>query len=258
MWVKMDVVSKHLGMSRYGIYRLIAKRLIPVGRLGGKMRFNLDDVDAAIRGTYKRLEEGRKGGVDPVSGKRWGKKPGTGLRFKPEDVARIRRRYRAPASLGLRELARAEKTTVSTLRALLSGRGAYVSLVCDEPPLQDVEMRRRRGRRKLSFDDATSVRERAAQGEGLKPIARDLGVHPATVRQIVAGDTYKDVKPPKEKTVPLPRSEKKPPVPNMMAPKDQALEPGAAERHPKPPMKQHRGPGVMPGELLSWTQRLVP
>lgn len=48
-WKDVRGIAKHLGVSKETIYRLLAKRKIPVHRVGKLWKFDPDEVDSAVK-----------------------------------------------------------------------------------------------------------------------------------------------------------------------------------------------------------------
>jgi len=50
-WADLETTVNHLATTERQIRRLVHERRIPFHKLGGKLRFDLDEVDAFVKGT---------------------------------------------------------------------------------------------------------------------------------------------------------------------------------------------------------------
>ena len=48
-WIGVQELCLHLGISKETVYRMVKKASIPFYRVGRHVRFDIDEVDAAIK-----------------------------------------------------------------------------------------------------------------------------------------------------------------------------------------------------------------
>ncbi|QBQ08940.1 helix-turn-helix domain-containing protein [Pseudomonas sp. SXM-1] len=48
-WISVDVIAKHLGVTRDSIYRWIDRKGLPAHRIGRLWKFKISEVDAWVR-----------------------------------------------------------------------------------------------------------------------------------------------------------------------------------------------------------------
>ena len=58
-YVKADVVADHFGIPKQAVYKMAREGTIPSYRLGGSVRFVIEEIEDATRNTERRNEDVR-------------------------------------------------------------------------------------------------------------------------------------------------------------------------------------------------------